>query len=79
MEFVASSFPDYYQRHSITSNIRTIQEALNILNKLEQQEVRSLAARPIILTNREKHKTERAHTTTVIMKRESTGASSGNR
>lgn len=69
MELVATLFPDYIQRHRITSNIRTRQEALNIMNKLEQQEVRRLAARPIIITNREKHKTKRAHTTTVIMKR----------
>jgi hypothetical protein len=59
--------------------MRTTQEALNILNKLEQQEFRRLATRPIIINNRGKHKTKRAHTTTEIIKGESVGANSGNR
>jgi hypothetical protein len=52
---------------------------MNILNKLEQQEIRRLATRPITITNRGKHKTKSAHSTTVIMKRESAEANSRNR
>jgi len=39
----------------------TIQEALNILNKLEHQEVRRLAARPIVINNKGKQNQARPH------------------
>jgi hypothetical protein len=61
LEFVAASFPDDIQRHLITANFRTIQDALNILNNLGQQEVRSLAARPTIINKKGKQNQAHSH------------------